>query len=267
MLCIMVIGCQTTDATITTSKELTKNLNLLSNTVKRLDTIDNEYLVSNELYTLETKSVPTQQRTYKNVLAKNTNKIKNIEPSANKINLNDDLRKALSNELVNRIYCDENGNCKLCNEKFICNEDNMCGSCNQTIICDSNGNCTSCGDTLYLDTNNNCKSCKKTCLSNTSNTNISEATKSCLQKISTNNNDIKAELISTNIINDNIVNDINNSDNANISNNSATNSENNNDKNTDNNTSISPSYEFIYFSESFDYPNLQYKPRFINNIN
>ena len=48
LLCIMIVGCQTTDATITTSNELNKNLNLLSNTVSRLDTIDNEYLVSND---------------------------------------------------------------------------------------------------------------------------------------------------------------------------------------------------------------------------
>jgi len=144
LLCIMIVGCQTTNATITTSNELNKNLNLLSNTINRLDTVDNAYLVSNELYTLNNNNtVPTQKKTYKNILAKNNSD--DITINADTISLNDDLKKALSNELINRIYCDSDGNCKICNEKFICNDNNMCNSCNKTIICDSNGNCTSCG--------------------------------------------------------------------------------------------------------------------------
>ena len=156
LLCIMIVGCQTTNATINASTELNKNLNLLSNTVTRLDTIDNEYLVNNEIYTLN-NSTPTQKISRKNTLNNNPQIL-----DAEKISLNDDLRQALSNELINRIYCDENGNCKLCDEKFICNDNNMCNSCNQTIICDENGNCTSCGDTLIID-NNNCNSCKNKC--------------------------------------------------------------------------------------------------------
>ena len=64
LVCIMFVGCTKTDATISTSKELNKNLNLLSNTVKRLDTIDNQYLMDNELYALNRISAtPTPHKT------------------------------------------------------------------------------------------------------------------------------------------------------------------------------------------------------------
>jgi len=50
LICIIMIGCNSTDATISTSQDLNKNLNILSNTVRRLDTIDNAYLMSSDLY-------------------------------------------------------------------------------------------------------------------------------------------------------------------------------------------------------------------------
>ena len=74
LICILLIGCNSTNTTIQTSKDLNKNLNLLFNTVNRLDTIDNEYLVNNDIYsikTLNTTQVPTPNKTYKNVLASN----------------------------------------------------------------------------------------------------------------------------------------------------------------------------------------------------
>ena len=217
----MLIGCNSTDATIQASKELNKNLNLLYNTVNRLDTIDNEYLVSNDIYELNkitTTSVPTPNRGRTTVLAQ----AENIEPSVtyttndnlqtDEISLKDDLTQALKNELVNRLYCDNNGNCKLCKNKYTCGDDGVCNSCKQTVICDSNGNCTSCKNTLILDNNNNCSSCKKSCVTTMPNTNLTQATKSCLQKISANNEKLNVQLLSTDnqkLVADKLENDTN----------------------------------------------------------
>ena len=210
MICIMLIGCNSTDATITTSKELNKNLNLLMNTVNRLDTIDNDYLVNNDVYSLNTvtaSAVPTPNKMYKNVLASNNEINENtinednkefttLELKADEVSLKDDLTNALKNELVNRLYCDQNGNCKICKQPYTCNNNNMCNSCNQTIICDSNGNCTSCNKQLVLDNNNNCSSCKKSCITTIPNTIISPSTSSCLKRISANNEKLKVDLLS-----------------------------------------------------------------------
>jgi len=272
LLCIMIVGCQSTDATISASNELNKNLNLLSNTVSRLDTVDNEYLVSNELYTLN--NVPTQQKSFKNVLAKNN--FENDKVSVDKISLTDDLTKALSDELINRVYCDNNGNCVICKDKYTCTDDNMCGSCNQTIICDSNGNCTSCGDILYLDNNNNCNSCKTSCISNVANSNISENTKSCLNKISTHNKELTVDFISTDnndivVKNDSL--DVDNDTNDDIIDNNLsfdnniTNEENNNANEEAMQENTIPQYKFFFYEENSFAPDLRYKPRFISNIN
>ncbi len=221
LICIMLIGCNSTDATIQASKELNKNLNLLYNTVNRLDTIDNEYLVSNDIYELNkitTASVPTPNRGRTTVLAQ----AENIEPSVtytandnlqtDEISLKDDLTQALKNELVNRLYCDNNGNCKLCKNKYTCGDNGVCNSCKQTVICDSNGNCTSCKNTLILDNNNNCSSCKKSCVTTMPNTNLTQETKSCLQKISANSEKLNVQLLSTDnqkLVADKLENDTN----------------------------------------------------------
>lgn len=224
LICVMLIGCNSTDATIQASKQLNKNLNLLYNTVNRLDTVDNEYLVSNDIYDLNkinTNTVPSPNKTQTRVLAisninepqvnytaiqENSDSLKNKnekltstqELNAEEISLKDDLTQALKNELINRLYCDSNGNCKLCKKKYTCSDNGVCNSCNQTVICDSNGNCTSCKKTLILDNNNNCSSCKKSCVTTTPNTNLNSQTKSCLQKISANNQKLNVELLSTN---------------------------------------------------------------------
>lgn len=224
LICVLLIGCNSTDATIQASKQLNKNLNLLYNTVNRLDTVDNEYLVNNDIYDLNkinTSVVPSPNKTQTRVLAistlnepqvnytaiqENSDSLKNKneqststqELNAEEISLKDDLTQALKNELINRLYCDSNGNCKLCKKKYTCSDNGVCNSCKQTVICDSNGNCTSCKNTLILDNNNNCSSCKKSCVTTTPNTNLNSKTKSCLQKISANNQKLDVELLSTN---------------------------------------------------------------------
>ena len=104
LLCIILIGCNSTNATITASKDLNKNLNILSNTVKRLDTVDNEYLVNNDLYSIETISnnVPAPHTTPRTRLANSYNVIIDDNKTT--------LTNALTQEIINRLYCTEDGN-------------------------------------------------------------------------------------------------------------------------------------------------------------
>ena len=162
LMCIMFVGCTNTDASITTSKSLNKNLNLLSNTVSRLDTIDNNYLVNSDIYTQSDRLnfvAPTPNKAGKTVIA-NSNAIIFNNPSNTSA-----LQDVLKDEIISRIYCDEDGNCRICKDTYTCNDNDMCGSCNQTIICDENGNCTSCDNILYLDNDNACSTCKTNCIS------------------------------------------------------------------------------------------------------
>lgn len=197
LMCIMLIGCTESNITLSTSRDLNKNLSILSNTVKRLDTIDNSYLVNDDLYALEEISTDSQKingEKLSNITALASNNIENSsEISAENIALRDDLKEALKDEIISRLYCDQNGNCKLCGEKFTCNNNGTCNSCNQTIICDENGNCSSCGNTLYLSENKSCNSCNNSCVSSGNSVNIPSNISSKLIKISADNKELIAD--------------------------------------------------------------------------
>lgn len=281
LVCIIFIGCQNTDATITTSKELNKNLTLLSNTVKRLDTVDNEYLINNELYTLNSSSQNNKEfLTKKTKLANSYNVI--ITNDTNN-ELNSILKEKVTNEIINRLYCTEDGNCKICDNKFICDDNGVCKSCEQTVICDDNGNCTNCGNTLVID-NNNCSSCNNNCTSKNKSLITNQETLNKLKQISSNNEKLNIEFLSTKNSNndisdsyidviDNNIQEDNNNNTSDTSNNTLNNIDNptNNSSSTNNNTSEDTSnntIKYYYYSEeSFNPEFLKYKPRFINNIN
>lgn len=200
LICIITIGCGQTDANLETSKALNKNLNLLTNTINRLDTIDNEYLVNNELYSIENintlTQLPTPNKTGEAIkLASSFNVIINED------NISTQLKEALSNEIINRLFCDQNGNCKLCNEKYICDTNGNCSSCNQTVICDNNGNCTQCGNTLTIE-NNNCSNCGSNCVKSSNSKTCGDAILNNLRTISNHNKDLKIEFL--NMKNNNI---------------------------------------------------------------
>lgn len=208
LICIMLLGCTENNIAINTSKELNKNLSLLSNTVKRLDTVDNSYLMNDDLYALdetystETTSIENQRfsgitklASSNSIAIEDNDTLDNID----KINFTDDLKNNLQKEIINRLYCDQNGNCRICKEQFTCDDDGVCNSCNKTIICDSNGNCTYCNSPLNLDANNSCSSCQNSCVSNNKNL-VSNNIKNSLIKISNENKELIAEKISTNQI-------------------------------------------------------------------
>ena len=250
LMCIIFIGCAQTDASITTSKELNKNLNMLSNTVKRLDTIDNEYLMDNELYSLgNISTTPTPHKTTQTLLANSTDVIiEDNENNLKNINLQDELKSALEDEIISRLYCDENGNCKICTNEFYCDDDGICNSCNETIICDELGNCKDCKTTLNFNDKNECTNCNKNCVSNDITNQPSNDTLLKLKRISNINNELKVDKLS--LINDTentstIVDNIDNNHNV-IDNNiiiDDNNSNNSLNNNTNVNSNISTDFE------------------------
>lgn len=206
LICILFVGCAQTDASITTSKELNKNLNILSNTVKRLDTIDNQYFMDNELYSFSNiSSTPTPHKTQSIKIANSTNVIINDNQTiAEQTSLKNELKTALENEIINRLYCDSEGNCKLCNEKFICDENGICTSCNKTIICDTEGNCSDCKTTLNI-VDEKCSNCNTKCTSNSHQSQNNDLINS-LKTISNKNKDFIVEKISSQTDNSTISN-------------------------------------------------------------
>ena len=259
LICIIFLGCNTANSTINTSKELNKNLNILSNTVNKLDTVNNEYLVSNELYSLQnTNKATIPLKTEKTRLANSTN-VSIIDEK------NSELKELLKDEIISRLYCDSEGNCKLCNEPYICDSNGICSSCNKSIICDENGNCTYCKDTLVIN-DNNCENCNNSCVSNTlSNHQLSQNTKLNLQKISNLNKTSSVQNIDKvnydDDININVVDNISNPEDTNTTENPNTDTQNQDKQNE-------PTIKYYYYSEERFNPDLlKYKPRFVNQIN
>lgn len=228
LICIMLLGCTENNIAINTSKELNKNLSLLSNTVKRLDTVDNSYLMNEDLYALDetysadTVSFENQRFSGVTKLASNNSAIiedNDTLESIDTISLKDDLKNNLQKEIINRLYCDQDGNCRLCKNQFTCDDDGVCNSCNKTIICDNNGNCTYCNTPLNLDENNSCSSCQNSCVSNNRNL-VCDSIKNSLIKISDKNKELVADKISnTQIVKneDNVNGDIDTQDIVNMS--------------------------------------------------
>lgn len=157
LICIIMIGCNSTDATISTSQDLNKNLNILSNTVRRLDTIDNAYLMSSDLYSTKINqlnnitSEPVRLANSTNVTVTDSQEIK------------DQIKNILDNNNNCILYCTDDGCCTICDEQFVCDNDGICNNCNTTYNCDPEGNCYSCNNTLNCDDNNNCLSCNSNC--------------------------------------------------------------------------------------------------------
>lgn len=199
--CIVLAGCADTNMAITTSKDLNKNLTMLSNTVNRLDTVDNAYLINEDLYVMDSLSADQtsiKDEKFSNVtrLASSSSVIVDNESLINNDILRDEIKKSLTDEIIDRLYCNENGNCKICKETFVCNDDGVCTNCNQTIICDENGNCSTCKKTLNINDNNSCSNCNTNCTTDNRNNTLSNSIKNRLLKISNNNKELIATKLS-----------------------------------------------------------------------
>lgn len=255
----VLVGCQKESSAHIIAKNLDKNLNSLSTTVNKMDTIDNKYIANPDLYS--SIGTPNQSKNKYYALT-----FKETDTQNNEIN---DLVKQL---LVNKIkenllnqnttssdncyscqkYCDNNGNCYYTD----CNGNNY--------VCDSYGNCNTCSSIP-----SSCSYAGQTDFSSFPNaTNISETTHEDLkverlaleQNIQTQNVETTDNLdaINTDDTTGNETNNGTTTDETQDTNNETNETE--NDKN--------PNVRLFYFTkESFSPYQLKYQPRYVNQYN
>ena len=154
LLTIVLLGCTETPAHISVSRSLDKNLNNLSYTVNKLDTIDNKTIANPDMYgTMQTSNMtftPQQSNSTRiNLMA---------------INPQEEVSNYLLNKMISNYTCDSNGNCYLCNNSFGDGRNSNCSSCDGKIICDKFGNCTSCKNQLNLTNDGTCTNCNVKCI-------------------------------------------------------------------------------------------------------
>jgi len=249
LICIIMIGCNSTDATISTSQDLNKNLNILSNTVRRLDTIDNAYLMSSDLYS--TKINQSNNITSEPVRLANSTNV----TVTNSQELKDQIKNILDSNNNCILYCTDDGCCTICDEQFVCDIDGICNNCNTTYNCDTEGNCYNCNSTLNCDDNNNCLSCNTNCTTQDK-IQINKDTLDSLISIS-NINTNKTD--SNNNIQD--ISDIISQDNATYSNADDTNI------NIDTLEEPQETIKILYYTEdTFNPQHLRYQPRYISSF-
>ena len=249
---IFIAGCFTqNNAAISVGKAIKSSLNQLSSTVSKLDTIDNSYIRETDNKSNNILSQPTR----------------NADPKATTIAEDNTLNKLLEEEIIERLICDEDGNCNICNEKYICNDDNLCNNCNSTINFDKYGNCVYCKNQLKLN-GDNCNTCNKKVVTTKSNSNLTSNIIDRLTTISNNNKNINSNTInnvSSNTLDENNTLDDTIVDNNNLDliNNSTDNTSNNQ---TNESTNTNKNYEFIiYTEETFIPEQIKYNPRYVNN--
>ena len=281
IMCVLVttllVACKQETTANVVAKNLDKNLNTLSITVNKLDTIDNKYIANPDLYS-STIGMP------------NTNKDKFFALTFKQnINTDNELNDLVKQMLVNRIkenllnqntinrndcysckkYCDNNGNCYYTD----CNGNNY--------MCDSYGNCSTCpsipSSCSYVG-NSDFSGCPNaTSLSATTMEDLNVERLSLEQSIQDTNADpidpmfnvdVQDDYTSDNIteddtnINDNTNIDNSNSDQTNITDNDQTGNDSTNTNTND------PKIKIFYFTqESFTPYKLKYQPRYITQYN
>lgn len=154
LLTIVLFGCTETPAHISVSRSLDKNLNNLSYTVSKLDTIDNKTIANPDMYgTMQTFATPSNNSSTKITLMS--------------FNPQEQVSNYLFNKMISNYTCDSNGNCYLCNNSFGDGRNSTCSSCDGKIICDKFGNCTSCKNQLNLTNDGTCLNCNFKCIDGT----------------------------------------------------------------------------------------------------
>ena len=153
--CTFFAGCANTNDTMDIANALDKNLNRLNTIVKKLDTIDTNYIANPDLTPAVKSTLPNNTQSENFVLAFNM--------------YTNETNEVLKNMIIKNLqdkYLNNNGNCSYCNSTYSCDNDGYCNSCNNAIICDENGNCTNCNNPLTLNEDFSCSSCNKNVLVN-----------------------------------------------------------------------------------------------------
>lgn len=255
----VLVGCQKESSAHIIAKNLDKNLNSLSTTVNKMDTIDNKYIANPDLYS--SIGTPNQSKnkyyalTFKETDTQNSeinDLVKQLLVNKIKENLLNQNTTSSDNCYSCQKYCDNNGNCYYTD----CNGNNY--------VCDSYGNCNTCSSIP-----SSCSYAGQTDFSSCPNaTNISETT----------HEDLKVERLA---LEQNIqTQNVETTDNLDaINTDDTTDNETNNETTTDetqdtvNETNEiendkSPNVRLFYFTkESFSPYQLKYQPRYVNQYN
>lgn len=255
----VLVGCQKESSAHIIAKNLDKNLNSLSTTVNKMDTIDNKYIANPDLYS--SIGTPNQSKnkyyalTFKETDTQNSeinDLVKQLLVNKIKENLLNQNTTSSDNCYSCQKYCDNNGNCYYTD----CNGNNY--------VCDSYGNCNTCSSIP-----SSCSYAGQTDFSSCPNaTNISETTHEDLkverlaleQNIQTNNvaTTDNLDAINTDDTTDNETNNETTTDETQDTVNETNETE--NDKN--------PNVRLFYFTkESFSPYQLKYQPRYVNQYN
>jgi len=264
-----ITGCTQTTATCEKiGNDINKKLDKLSMSITKLDTIDNDYLASPDIYPT-TKAVA-------NLYLPNPNAIEENKTVKHSIatNIENDLGNILKSEIIKNLKCDNDGNCYICGNLYGDCDNNSCNSCGNLIICDNDGNCQNCNTLLNIDQYGNCQNCNKSCTKNScsnikynnfnnyNNTNCADKFINPLE-----NQTIEAETISiVDEPSDNNLNEEELSNTNNTENKTDTLTEDgsiNNEESIDNENS--PKVYYYYEEKSFTPENLKYMPRFISD--
>lgn len=255
----VLVGCQKESSAHIIAKNLDKNLNSLSTTVNKMDTIDNKYIANPDLYS--SIGTPNQSKnkyyalTFKETDTQNSeinDLVKQLLVNKIKENLLNQNTTSSDNCYSCQKYCDNNGNCYYTD----CNGNNY--------VCDSYGNCNTCSSIP-----SSCSYAGQTDFSSCPNaTNISETT----------HEDLKVERLAleqniqtNNVVTTDNLDAINTDDTAdNEANNETTTDKTQDTVNETNETENdkSPNVRLFYFTkESFSPYQLKYQPRYVNQYN
>lgn len=265
-------GCnQQQPTSVTLGNDINSKLDKLSSVVAKLDTIDNEYIASPDIFPTGNVAVSliVPNPNFDTPVEFHEGHIESNAIANTTIDTNELIRNLLIQKLTDKLKCDSNGNCYICGQCYGDCDNNICQNCGNCIVCDNNGNCTNCGKTLQLDRFGNCTNCNKSCTGSSCNninySSFNNACKNCadsyknlleVNRVSLDNDDETINLEDTSVSDDTL-----NSDTTNTY--IDTNLDQYDQDMQDGNNS--PKIYYYYEEQSFTPENLKYKPRYVSD--
>ena len=269
LVAVFLIGC---NETTVTCENLSENINMkldrLTQTVTKLDTIDNQYIANPDIFpnhSVVSYIVPNPQKPEiynpEKTITEPNKIVRRIIAST--LDTNDIIEDLLIEKLHDNLKQDEKGNCYICGNSYTDNDNNHCCDCNSMIMCDENGNCTYCNNCLQLDESGKCLSCENYCIDGNCNKvnnflEFNSTSKNCADKYS--------NLLEENTVVENIALTTESEENlpdSQEAENNITDSEDFVEDETQ--TSNKPQIYYYYEEYNLSPENIKYKPRYISN--
>ncbi len=274
---IFIVACKQDTTANIVAKNLDKNLNNLSTTVNKLDTIDNKYISNPDLYSSISTPTNNKDKFFALTFAKKANTDNEINDLVKQLLVNKIKQNLLNQNTTNnndcyscKKYCDNNGNCYYTD----CNGNNY--------MCDTAGNCSTCpsipGNCSYMGESNFSSCPNATPMSSQSQDDLLVEQLSLEQNIATSNNNNEHNNIDPSfnyttlemrdeekpvVVGDDLDSSV--TDTINPTDTTTDNTHNSQDST---NTNENPNVRVYYFTqESFTPPHLKYQPRYVNEYN